>query len=680
MDCVLDKLVEESEKLLMEVQDDNDLPHITRNLVQIQHMGERLCPSRGSGTEVKAARLLGPKMSYELPQKLTCKLEALVPANVYETVSRIPESDIQSFLKSERENVLLSALLMTRKSMFEEVEERCEAYLQSWWEQVANGVLSSLSGSIAHADTEFICTPDLENYNQPNLLDQRKTLNLTHDELIYANQLDYYLSLHLTTSTDFTSFQNGVPRDLLTCLSMYHDSLSREKQIKLRLKTYQSDVTEMWCLVKRIAHCMRNEYGNMLSCDRPLETRASLSVQNSLSLCSLEHLEFEFLEFVKLTVAEQPRLAQLGGRPGTRSLIRAYLSLRLSSKNLSNDSHQSSGQKDWEFDDGLVDGMPVWPMLFYCLRAGDKRVALEIALEALNNLGNFVSVLEDYVNNNRRLRTPNQARFRQISKQVVKSTRDPYKRLVYSILGNCDLSDNHSDVVSNIDDFLWIKISQVIAQDPEESTVTSRSNADDTLTLGQLQTLLYETYGEAHFDAWSQPFVYFKILFLTQQYEAAIGFLSRFEQFRCHAVHIALALKDLHMLLIPNSIQSSLVSCDDCDPKGLRRLNLVRLIMLYTRKFEVTEPEKALMYYYMLTDIPNTAEKSLEEESNTSIISGLHNMSFDRVTLRSQNLFVRCVCELALATKELDLILGSVGENNTRKVSLESLRLIFISY
>uniref|UniRef100_A0AA85J3L1 Nuclear pore protein n=1 Tax=Trichobilharzia regenti TaxID=157069 RepID=A0AA85J3L1_TRIRE len=95
---------------------------------------------------------------------------------------------------------------------------------------------------------------------------------------------------------------------------------------------------------------MRNEYGNMLSCDRPLETRASLSVQNSLSLCSLEHLEFEFLEFVKLTVADQPRLAQLGGRPGTRPLIRAYLSLRLSSKNLTNDPCQSFGQKDWEFD------------------------------------------------------------------------------------------------------------------------------------------------------------------------------------------------------------------------------------------------------------------------------------------------------------------------------------------
>lgn len=54
-----------------------------------------------------------------------------------------------------------------------------------------------------------------------------------------------------------------------------------------------------------------------------------------------------------------------------------------------------------------------------------------------NNLGNFVTVLEDYVKHNRRLRTPNQARFRQTCKQVIKSTRDPYKRLVANIMLYC---------------------------------------------------------------------------------------------------------------------------------------------------------------------------------------------------------------------------------------------------
>ena len=41
----------------------------------------------------------------------------------------------------------------------------------------------------------------------------------------------------------------------------------------------------------------------------------------------------EFAEFLRVTVATQPRLARLGGRPGTRSLVKAYLSLRLPASN-----------------------------------------------------------------------------------------------------------------------------------------------------------------------------------------------------------------------------------------------------------------------------------------------------------------------------------------------------------
>ncbi|CAH8671433.1 unnamed protein product [Schistosoma rodhaini] len=671
MDLTLDDLVQDSEKLLMDVQEDNDLPHITRSLDQLRHLGEKLYLSRGSNSDVKAARLLGPKMSYELPQNLTAKLENLVPADVYDMCPVVPKTDIQSFLRSERDNALLTAVLMTRKSMFKEVEERCDAYLQTWWEQEAAGVLSGLSGSNGPLDTELTSVPDLESYSHSESGSGMQTMQLTRDELLYANQLDYYLTMRLT-STDFTPIQNRVPRDLLTYMSRAQDSVSHEKQLKTQLKNSHSDIMEMWTFMRTISYHMRNEHGSMLLYNHPLEVRASISVQNTLSLCSLQHLESEFLEFLKITVANQPRLARLGGRPGTRSLVRAYLSLRLPSDNVADVSslsnlYQLSEQNGWEFDDGLVDGVPVWPMIFYCLRTGDTQVTLEVARDALNNLGNFVTVLEDYVNHSRRLRTPNQARFRQTCKQVIKSTRDPYKRLTYSILGQCDLTENHSDIISNIDDFLWIKISQVIAQEPSESVVTSKISMDDTFTLGQLQTLLYETYGEVHFDAWSQPLVFFKILCLTQQYEAAIGFLARFEQLRCHAVHIALVLRDLHMLLLPNWLHSPLVVRNDYDPTGFRRLNLARLIMLYTRKFEFTDPEKALMYYYMLSDIPITTEKSPEEDSDETIPIALYNTSLEHSTAKSQNLFVQCVCELALANKELDLLLGCVGENDIRK-------------
>lgn len=64
--------------------------------------------------------------------------------------------------------------------------------------------------------------------------------------------------------------------------------------------------------------------------------------------------------------------------------------------------------------------------------------------------------------------------------------------------------------------------------------------------------------GESHFEADQQPLLYFKVLFLTLQFESAIAFLSRFEALRCHAVHAALALHDRRLLLLPDTPQAQL--------------------------------------------------------------------------------------------------------------------------
>lgn len=55
--------------------------------------------------------------------------------------------------------------------------------------------------------------------------------------------------------------------------------------------------------------------------------------------------------------------------------------------------------------------------------------------------------------------------------------------------------------------------------------------------------------GESHFSASQQPFLYFQVLFLTAQFEAAVAFLFRVERLRSHAVHVALVLYELQLLL-----------------------------------------------------------------------------------------------------------------------------------
>ena len=72
--------------------------------------------------------------------------------------------------------------------------------------------------------------------------------------------------------------------------------------------------------------------------------------------------------------------------------------------------------------------------------------------------------------------------------------------------------------------------------------------------------------GETHFNAYQQPFLYFQVLLLTAQFEAAIEFMSRIEKLRCHAVHVAIVLYELKLLLVPRSSQAQLCKykCFNC--------------------------------------------------------------------------------------------------------------------
>ena len=67
-------------------------------------------------------------------------------------------------------------------------------------------------------------------------------------------------------------------------------------------------------------------------------------------------------------------------------------------------------------------------------------------------------------------------------------------------------------------------------------------------------------------------------------------------------------------------------SKESADPAPMRRLNFARLIMMYTRKFEATDPREALQYFYFLRDLK---------------------------TAQGDNLFMSCVSELVLETREV---------------------------
>ncbi|GLV42360.1 Nucleoporin 93kD-1 [Carabus blaptoides fortunei] len=218
-------------------------------------------------------------------------------------------------------------------------------------------------------------------------------------------------------------------------------------------------------------------------------------------------------------------------------------------------------------------------------------------------------------------------------RRQVRNATDPFKRAVYCILGCCDVNDEHSEVAKTADDYLWLKLSLV--RDDEET--------EEHINYSDLQTTILEEYGEAHYEAHIQPHLYFQMLILTGQFEAAIEFLARTERYRPHAVHFAITVNEIFMLGGPRCVDAPLISVDPEDSPPSRRLNIARLIMLYVKKFEITNPLEAIHYYYMLRN--------------------LH-------TLDRQNLFMVCVGDLAQETRDYELIFGKIMPNGLRSQGL----------
>jgi nuclear pore complex protein Nup93 len=97
------------------------------------------------------------------------------------------------------------------------------------------------------------------------------------------------------------------------------------------------------------------------------------------------------------------------------------------------------------------------------------------------------------------------------------------------------------------------------------------------------------------------------------------------------------------MLGGPRCLQEPLLSVDIEDPQPMRRLNIARLIMLYVKKFEITDPSEALQYFFFL--------RTLKDADG-------------------RNLFLVCVIDLAIECRSFDLLLGKMQRDGVRSRGL----------
>uniref|UniRef100_A0A8C9RRE7 Nuclear pore complex protein Nup93 n=1 Tax=Scleropages formosus TaxID=113540 RepID=A0A8C9RRE7_SCLFO len=588
------ELLQQAEQLAAETEAVSELPHVERNLQEIQQAGERLrsrtlTRTSQDAADVKASILLGSRGLdiFHISQRL----ESLSATTTFEPLEPVKDTDIQGFLKNERDNALLSAIEESRRRTFLLAEEYHRESMLVQWEQVKQRVLHTLLGA---GEDALDFTQDLE----PSLVSDVGTPGrsaMDSVEVAYGRQI-------------YVFNEKLVSRQVQPSLGDLCASAAQGLDDK--------NVLDMWQMVKQMTDVL------LVPARDTLKSRLSADTQMAFVRRALQFLENSYKNYTMVTVCGNLQQALLGGVPGTFQLVHSFLNIKLPTP--------PPGMQD-----GEVEGHPVWALIYYCMRCGDLAAAMQVVCRAQHQLGEFKHWFQEYMNSpDHRLAPATENKLRLHYRRALRNSADPYKRAVYCLIGKCDITDNHGEVADKTEDYLWLKLNQVCFEED------GSSSPQDRLTLPQLQKQLLEDYGESHFSASQQPFLYFQVLFLTAQFEAAVAFLFRIERLRSHAVHVALVLYELGLLLKSSGQSAQLLSQEPGDPPMMRRLNFTRLLMLYTRKFESTDTREALQYFYFLRN---------EKDS------------------QGENMFMRCVSELVIESREFDMLLGRLEKDGSRK-------------
>lgn len=668
----MDDLVLQSERLAMEINQDLEMPRIKRNLSQLIEAGNQLwnrtvgVSANRDASEVRASVLLGSR-GYDY-QKVSRNLDNLVSRGVknysaltnQSTQPALGETDIQGFLKSEREKALLQVIDEIKTVSEDQVEKNYWNTVMKNWGKEKLELLNSISGSTYEAadidsvndttinskldssfnhsihskfrnDITISSPPPLVERSMHNLVDPKNAKsNMDYTEIVYAkciiNYVDQVVSLPARP-------------DLI---NIFIDNVLRE--------ITEANINDLWDTVSSIISC----YDSPKIRSDPIKLRQSLNFQLKFVMGARSLLERKYREFAETTVHGSMNKAD-SDPDSCYSLMKNFLSLKspswLSNITALNGTLSTSGCFT---DDGSVEGHSVWTFIWHCLRAGMVDAAVEVAAKCNNSFirEEFIEVLQEYAKNgDRRLPPRMEEKLRLNYKLAVSKSNDVYKKAVYNLLASCDLT--FVDAADRIEDYLWLRLCQVRFQHslseyddstsqqftPIKTAAPQSLITTNKLTLPQLQTLMSEELGEAHFNAMENPLSFFKILFLTGQFEQAVEFLFRFPRFKSHAVHIAIALNEAGILVKPE-LYLSLPILSKAAPStttsgAIKSLNFTNILLRYTKKFAPQNTTEALYYYYLLRNC---------------------------TTPSKENLFVTYVSELVRETRDFDNLLGYIND------------------
>jgi nuclear pore complex protein Nup93 len=632
-------------------QDATGLPRLERTLTQLYETGRRKLAKNitTDASEINASILLASK-GIDAP-KLTQSIEHLTIPNVqvqhqvYQTenlssglqsnlafkslnIENIKDCDIQQFLRLEKEVSLMSIIEETRKNLNKKIEEDYWQNNENEWEKQKQKILNAL-----HSSSGDIF----------NLMQEGSTARV---ETASKQQSYNYVQGR--------SLMNDVEMAFAKTVYLYNDKIlsNQEQEIqkpnlldsffKLSQKLNDKNIEEIWNMLNFVCNI-----APLPTSSKDTENlRNSTQMQVQFTNNAIRYLESTFKQYLKQYTMSHLEQARIGGVPSTLKLINGYLKL-------------NSSKYFTSYEEIYVDNQPLWAIIYLCLRCGDYEAARDVAHQAKkDDIAKYLDELIENLNNPnfnyRRVSSNSENELKLHYKGKVKRSQDAYKRAVYRYLSHYLIDDDLSEVLDSVDEFLWFYLSTITFQRDQQHLQQS-----EIQTYQEFQIKMSQEYGEKYFNKNLQnPFSYLQVLLLTAQFELAIEYLLKYEPMVVHAIHMAIALYEKNLLTLTRTPSNAqIISKDSHDKSHIFRINLASLIKIYTRKFECTDPRDALEYYYFLRNI-----------YNSSPIQQLGANDDDYEGSREENnYFSIYIAELALETREFELLFGKLEKNGQRK-------------
>lgn len=652
----LDDLLHKAEQLTAIIDGNVDMPRIERNIRQLLDAGDQMYNRTAASTtkdlnEVRASVLLGSK-GFDL-QKVTQKLDSLsqvkkAPIQIEAT----SEADIKGFLKKECEHAILKNIETVRQDTIKSSDEFYHSYIEKEWEEQKNRILNAMVGpdEIKDITLEIPVKPNLTSITPPQnrsrlyfdktFIDKSSITSMNASEMSFTKEVIKYVDqlVNTTIKGNLTTSFSKVARDIIG----------------------ENSIIDLWTMVATI---ISDDVPHVTETD-PLARRSNFKLNNYFIAQACTYLEDRFVQTMQ-SMVNAPIGQNVASDEVIYNLVKDYLHIKTPcyySSEMYSTIGSMSASKD-QGEDGKVEGIAVWCFIFYCLRAGSIGAAIMVAQKMANQTlkNEITKILGEYKrSNDGYLSRKTEEQLKLNYHKSIRLSNDIFKKSVYSIFARCAHAEFYSDVFDKVDDFLWIKLKKVSLCDLEQTSSADHSLSlaaaatPDQLPLGKFKKEILDELGEAYFDAQEQPFLYFRALFLTLQWEAAIEFLFRFEPYRCYALHIALALHEHRLIILSQHVKLSILSRQPNDPPEVQRLNLTKLISIYTKKFEQTNTSDVVYYYYFLPDWSSQASASLSSSTLSSSAAA------------ESTLFNAYVSQLVRETKKYDLLLGYINDDGVR--------------